>query len=79
MPELPRETRVEVDFVGVLTAADGHQSRVIVRDVSAEGFRVKVSDDLHVGELVSLEIGKQPAVTCEIKWIRGSEAGGIFV
>ena len=74
-----RATRVEVDFEGVLTAADGYVSRVVVRDLSAEGFRVEVTDDLHVGELVSLQIGKEPAVSCKIKWIRGSEAGGTFL
>jgi PilZ domain-containing protein len=74
-----RAPRVDVDLPAVLVTSDGHESRVVVRDISARGFRVKVDDELIVGEHVQLRVGKEAAVRGEIRWTRGSEARGAFL
>ena len=78
-PSSHRPHRVDVSYPAVLVASDGHESPVIVRDISANGFRLEVSDELIVGERVELRVGKEEPVTAEIRWARGSEAGGVFL
>ena len=73
-----RPTRIEVRLEGTLVSSDGHVSRVIVKDLSADGFRIEADDQLHTGERILLRVGRGRPVTGQIKWIRGCEAGGIF-
>ena len=75
----PRPTRVEVNFSAVLVTADGCVSNVIVKDLSRDGFRIQVTDEVLVGERVSLRAGKYGDIAAEIRWVRGSEAGGVFL
>ena len=78
-PAKPRETRISVSYEGVLTTADGHEVTVVVRDVSASGFRIELAEELLEGELVQMRIGKQATIAAEIKWALGGEAGGVFL
>ena len=74
-----RARRIEVSYPAVLVLPDGYECQVIVRDLSARGFRIEVADELFVGERVQLCMGKEQPVMGEIKWTRGSEAGGLFL
>jgi hypothetical protein len=74
-----RPRRIDVELPAVLTTSDGHAYKVLVRDLSAEGFRLELDDELVIGEAVLLQVGREPACRAEIKWALGREAGGIFV
>ena len=74
-----RSPRVEVSYDGELTASDGHRIPVVVRDLSAEGFRIEIKEELLVGEQVQLLVGKGPVLAGKILWALGSEAGGVFL
>lgn len=74
-----RSPRVEVSFDGVLTTSDGHKIVVVVRDLSADGFRIEIKEEVLVGEQVQLLVGKGPALAAKIMWALGSEAGGVFL
>ena len=76
-PERP--TRIDVNIHAVLTTADGHSFKVVIRDLSAKGFRVALDDEVLVGEQVSLQVGSREAMRGEIKWALGREAGGHFL
>ncbi len=74
-----RSTRISVDIDAVLTTSDGHCCKVIVRDLSAEGFRLELEDEVLVGEQVSLQVGRARALAGQIVWALGREAGGRFL
>lgn len=76
---MKRGPRVEVEFAAVLVAADGHQSKVTVKDVSARGFRLEHFDDLHEGDEVELRLDKGEVLRGRLQWSLGNEAGGIFL
>jgi hypothetical protein len=76
-PERP--TRVDVNIEAVLTTCDGHSYTVVIRDLSAKGFRIALDDHVIVGEHVSLKVGSRDAMIGEIKWALGREAGGHFL
>jgi hypothetical protein len=74
-----RPTRIDVEIGAVLTTADGHSFKVTVRDLSANGFRMDLDEQVLVGEHVSLKVGSRDAMRAEIKWALGREAGGCFL
>ena len=74
-----RPTRIDVKMEAVLTTADGHSFAVIVRDLSAKGFRLELDDEVLVGEQVVLRVGSKDAAQAEIVWALGHEAGGHFL
>jgi hypothetical protein len=74
-----RPTRIDINIGALLTTADGHSFAVVIRELSAKGFRLEHDDDLLVGEHVSLKVGSDDAVAAEIKWALGREAGGQFL
>jgi hypothetical protein len=76
-PERP--TRVDVNIDALLTTSDGHSYTVVIRDLSAKGFRIALDDEVIVGEQVSLKVGSKNPMIGEIKWALGREAGGHFV
>jgi hypothetical protein len=78
-PRTQRAPRVDVSYPAVLIASDGHESGVVVKDISADGFRIELTDELLVGERVKLKVGKEGPQSGEIRWTRGSEAGGVFL
>ena len=74
-----RPKRIDVKLPALLTTADGHAFEVTVCDLSAEGFRLELDDELRVGEQVSLQVGRGPPSRAEIKWALGREAGARFL
>ena len=79
-PEGPpqRARRIPVSMDGVLVASDGVESKVRVTDLSSEGFRLELTDELMEGEQVQLRLGRE-TIRGEIRWVRGKEAGGVFL
>ena len=74
-----RAPRIDVKLPAILTTSQGHAFNVQVRDLSADGFRLVLEDELIVGEQVMLQVGREPAYRAEIKWALGGEAGGRFL
>jgi hypothetical protein len=73
-----RARRIPVSMDGVLIASDGVESPVRVTDLSSEGFRLELTDELIDGEQVQLRLGRE-TIRGEIRWVRGKEAGGVFL
>ena len=63
----------------MLVASDGHETSVVIRDVSAAGFRLEHRDDLYPGDRVSLRLDKGQTYEARIEWSLGNEAGGRFL
>ena len=76
---MTRALRVNVDQPAILIAADGHETRVVIRDVSAAGFRIEHFDDLKPGDPVTLRLDKGETIAARIQWSLGNEAGGQFL
>jgi hypothetical protein len=74
-----RPTRVDVNIEALLTTSGGHCYTVVIRDLSAKGFRIALDDEVIVGERVCLKVGSKDTMIGEIKWALGREAGGHFV
>jgi hypothetical protein len=75
----PRPTRINVSLDAVLVTSDNHEVPVIVKDLSREGFRIELDDQVLVGERVKLRVRRDDEITAEIKWALGREAGGVFL
>lgn len=76
----PRPTRIDVAIKGLLTTSDGHKVSVMVRDISAGGFRLTLlePEELLVGETVVLQVPGGDRLRASIRWSAGREAGGSF-
>ena len=74
-----RSKRIDVEMHAVLTTSDGYSFDVAVRDLSADGFRIELDEEVLVGEPVSLRVGSKGTFAAEIKWALGREAGGRFL
>ena len=75
-----RPTRIDVAIKGLLTTSDGHKVSVMVRDLSAGGFRLTLlePEELLVGETVVLHVAGGDRLRATIRWSAGREAGGSF-
>ena len=73
-----RGRRIDVRKPAILVNCDGIEVEVMLLDISSNGFRVEVDDQLHVGERVSLRVDGE-LVSAEIRWVLGKEAGGTFL
>lgn len=78
-PRNARPPRVEVNYRAVLITSDGCESEVIVKDLSRDGFRIELNDEVLVGERVYLRAGKHGDLAAEIRWTLGCQAGGVFL
>src|SRR5438067_1264290 len=74
----PRRPRIDVRKPATLINSDGTEIDATVLDISSDGFRLCVIEDLRVDEIVSLCVdGDQ--LRAQIRWILGDEAGGCFL
>ena len=71
--------RIDVHYDAVLVTSDGHEVRAVVKDLSAEGFRIEIDEQLQVGEQVILRTHRGGDVPALIAWTLGIEAGGTFL
>ena len=71
--------RIDVHYDAMLVTSDGHEVPVVVKDLSAEGFRIEIDEQLQVGEQVILRTPRGGDVPARIAWALGIEAGGTFL
>ena len=71
-----REPRVRRP--AIVVNSDGMEIDAMILDVSSNGFRLQVGDQLRIGEFVSLRIDGE-LVGAQIRWVLGDEAGGTFL
>lgn len=74
-----RAPRIELRRPAVVVNADGAENHVVVLDVSSGGFRIEITDDLRIGEFVRLRVEHSEEFQGQIRWVLGSEAGGVFL
>jgi hypothetical protein len=70
---------VDLRRCAALINSDGAEYPVVILDVSRGGFRVEISEDLRVGESVTLRAEHGDRFPAEIRWALGKEAGGVFL
>ena len=74
-----RAARIAFRRDALLIESDGCELHVVILDVSKDGFRLDSRCELVAGSEVRLQVGKRPPVRAEIRWVRGGEAGGVFL
>lgn len=74
---LVRAPRAKVRMPVRLTTRPGFTAQAFFEDLSKDGFRLRSPIVLHVGQLISLEMPRE-TVACEVRWVDGFEAGGVF-
>ena len=74
----PRPARIDTRFEVLVRCSTGIFPANIV-NMSGNGFRLSSVDGLEPGLAVSLEIPMMPPVKGLIRWVTGSEAGGVFL
>src|SRR3954454_7100542 len=74
-----RAPRIDLRRSAALINSDGVEIPVVVLDVSRGGFRLEVSEELRIGEPVTLRAEHGDGFPAEIRWALGNEAGGVFL
>ena len=75
----PRSPRVQTSIEAVLVDSDGGELHVEVVDLSSGGFRLRTAEALMIGEQVRLRVPRYGDFPARIQWVKGLEAGGIFL
>jgi len=76
--ESKREPRVDVRKPAIVINSDGVESVVTILDISSNGFRIELDDQLNIGEFVALRVEGE-RMEAQIRWVLGKEAGGTFL
>jgi hypothetical protein len=71
--------RIELSQAAYLITQDGRSISVEFLDLSCQGFKIRHSDDLLEGDLVTIVSARGSKAPGEIKWVADQMAGGIFV
>ncbi len=74
-----RSPRIRTSIEAVLVDSDGGELPVQVVDLSSGGFRLRADEALVVGEEVRLRVERYGDFPAVIRWVRGGEAGGVFL
>lgn len=74
-----RPRRVDLRQPAVLINSDGTANKVLIVDMSAQGFCVEVPDELHKGEEITLRVEPSEDMPGRICWALGNRAGGAFL
>ena len=74
-----RAPRIDLRRPAILINSDGVASDVVILDVSSGGFRLEISEGPRIGEFVTLQVDRGDAFEAQIRWVLGSEAGGVFL
>ena len=61
----------------VLESDSGWTMDALIADLSKTGFRLTASAILHVGQMLTMRLPRE-TVRCQVCWVDGLEAGGIF-
>jgi hypothetical protein len=80
-PEGSRHYSPRIDVHEEVRLIDGNGTihDVILADISREGFRVKYAGAAPPPGIARLRGGRYADVPIEVRWIRGGEAGGVFL
>jgi len=73
-----RAPRIDIRKPATVINSDGAAISVIILDVSGSGFRLELSENLRIGEFVTLRVDRDD-VPAQIRWTLGNEAGGAFL
>jgi hypothetical protein len=73
-----RGARIDVAFGALLCSESGNADAVIL-NLSACGFLLRSKAALRPGAEVTLQVAKLPPVKALVRWVRGQDAGGVFV
>ena len=73
-----RSTRARVRLPVIMAVRPGFKVKAVIDDLSKDGFRLRSRAMLHARQVVTLEMPRE-TVACEVRWVNGFEAGGIFV
>ncbi|MFP5329419.1 MAG: hypothetical protein ACLGHC_04695 [Alphaproteobacteria bacterium] len=71
--------RIDVHEEAQLVSEYGRVQDVILADISREGFRIKCNGTAVATGPAALRAQKYGDMAVEIRWVRGNEAGGIFL
>ena len=74
----PRATRKDVKYDALVRFA-GAATEAMILNVSSQGFRLHVADELQPGMEVMLEVEELEPVRGQIRWTDGQESGGVFL
>lgn len=73
-----RAPRVDTRRPAVMINSDGREVGVLILDVSSGGFRLKFEEGPRIGEFITLRVEREE-FAAQIRWVLGSEAGGVFL
>jgi hypothetical protein len=73
-----RAPRIDIRKPATVINSDGAAVAAVILDVSGSGFRLKVSENLRIGEFVTIRVDRED-VPAQIRWTLGNEAGGAFL
>ena len=76
--ESKREPRVDVRKSATVINSDGAEIPATILDISSNGFRIEVDDQLRIGEFVGIRVDGD-RMEAQIRWVLGKEAGGTFL
>ena len=72
--------RIEMRQAATLINSEGRSFPIFVKDLSRAGFRFEHrSEDLRLGEIVTIRSHRGIQARGEIKWTTTVEAGGVFI
>lgn len=74
----PRAARKDVKYDALVRFA-GAATEAMILNVSSQGFRLHVADELQPGMEVMLEVEELEPVRGQIRWTDGQESGGVFL
>jgi len=74
-----KSARIDVSYDAMLISSDGHEFRVVVKDLSSEGFRIEIDGEVRAGEQIFLRTKRDGDIPAQIVWVIGTEAGGTFL
>ena len=74
---VPRPARIDSSFDVLVRCTEGQFGARIV-NLSGRGFRLRSACPLEPGCEISLELPKMPPVKGVIRWVAGTDAGGLF-
>jgi hypothetical protein len=75
----PRSPRIQTSIAAVLVDSDGGELAVEIVDLSSGGFRLRCGETLVTGEQIRLRVARYGDFPATLKWVRGHEAGGLFL
>ena len=73
-----RPARARVRLHAMMEVRPDFTVKAILEDLSKDGFRLRSRVILHAGQIVTLHMPRE-TVACELRWVDGFEAGGVFL